>query len=244
MTDTGTRVPAFPYVRRDFQFIYVFCYTFYMKYTSVIFDWDGTLGMTLHLWIEAYKSELKKLGYDLSDEVVIADFFYEHKKTVIKYPDIDFDSFMTNVRRTMTNNVYDMKLYDGVCEALEKLQKNNIILTLVSSSPRKLLEEVLKITDLAKFFSAISGFDDIMKHKPDPGPFLNIIKIAKLNPKTTIIIGDSSHDITAAKAAGIDSCLFLPSENKIFHNFAELKKSNPTCSVKSLKDFANLIIKK
>jgi len=213
-----------------------------MKYSSVIFDWDGTLGMTLHLWLEAYKSELKKLGYDLPDKIIIADFFYEHSKTVVKYPDIDFNAFMERVRHYMISHVTHMKLYSEAYLSLEILQKNNIILTLVSSSPRKLLEEVLELTDLAKFFSAISGFDDIMKHKPDPEPFLNIIEIGKLDPKHTIVIGDSQHDITAAKAIGIDSCLFLPQENKIFYDFEKLKKSDPTCIVENLKDFADLVI--
>jgi len=213
-----------------------------MKYSSVIFDWDGTLGMTLHLWLEAYKGELKKLGYNFPDEVVIADFFYEHKKTTIKYPNIDFDAFIAGVRTYMISHVPHMKLYPEVHASLEKLQKNNITLTLVSSSPRKLLEEVLELTDLAKFFKVISGFDDIMKHKPDPEPFLNIIEIAKLNPKTTIVIGDSPHDVTAAKAAHVDSCLFLPQENKIFYDFNKLKESNSTYSVENLKDFADLVI--
>lgn len=213
-----------------------------MKYSSVIFDWDGTLGMTLHLWLEAYKSELEKLGHNFPDEVVIADFFYEHGKTAIKYPDIDFDAFIAKVRDYMISHVTHMKLYNEVHLSLQKLQENNIILTLVSSSPRKLLEEVLELTDLAKFFKVISGFDDIMKHKPDPEPFLNIIEIAKLNPKTTIVIGDSPHDITAAKAAGVDSCLFLPQENKIFYDFNKLKESNPTYCVENLKDFIDLII--
>ncbi len=214
-----------------------------MKYSSVIFDWDGTLGTTLHLWLEAYKSELIKLGYDLSDEVIIADFFYEHGKTIIKYPNIDFDIFMTGVRDYMISHVSHMKLYAGVHQSLEKLINNNITLTLVSSSPRKLLEKVLELNDLTKFFSVISGFDDIMKHKPDPEPFLNIIKIAGLNPKNTIAIGDSPHDISAAKAAGIDSCIFLPIENKIFYDFNKLKGTNPTFIVENLNDFANLILK-
>lgn len=213
-----------------------------MKYSSVIFDWDGTVGMTLHLWLEAYKSELKKLGYDLPDEIIIADFFYEHEKTIIKYPDIDFDSFIARVREYMISHISHMKLYSDVHLSLEKLKEKNIILTLVSSSPRKLLEEVLKLNDLEKFFSVISGFDDIMKHKPDPEPFLNIIKIAKLDAKTTIIIGDSPHDITAAKAAGVDSCLFLPSENKIFYDFDKLKQTNPTYQVETLKDFINVVL--
>lgn len=213
-----------------------------MKYSSVIFDWDGTLGMTLHLWLLAYKSELIKLGYDLSDEVIIADFFYEREKIFNKYPDINFDTFMIEVQNYMTSHVPQMKLYADARESLEKLKDNNITLTLVSSSPRKLLEEVLKLNNLTKFFSTISGFDDIIKHKPDPEPFLNIIEIAKLDPKTTITIGDSSHDVIAAKAAGLDSCLFLPKENKLFYDFNKLKESNPTYCVENLKEFVTIVL--
>lgn len=215
-----------------------------MKYSAVIFDWDGTLGMTLHIWLEAYKHELKNLGIELNDETIIRDFFYEHKKTAAKYPNIDFEPYIANVRKYMISNVPFMKLYSGVHDNLEKLQKAGVILTLLSSSPRKLLEEVLELTGLAKFFTAISGFDDVMKHKPDPAPFLYIIEVAKLDPKKTIVIGDSPHDIIAAKAAGVDSCLFLPSENKIFYDFDQLKKTNPTYSVESLEEFADLVINK
>ena len=213
-----------------------------MKYSAIIFDWDGTLGMTLHLWLDAYKYELKNLGIELSDQTIIEDFFYEHKKTAVKYPTIEFDPYMKNVHKYMVSHVPLMQLYSGVHETLEKLREKGIILTLVSSSPRKLLEEVLELTGLSKFFSAISGFDDTMKHKPDPEPFLYIIEIAKLNPKTTLILGDSYTDIIAAKAAGIDPCLFLPPENKIFYDFDKLKKTNPTYCVENLKDFADMII--
>jgi HAD superfamily hydrolase (TIGR01549 family) len=213
-----------------------------MKYSAVVFDWDGTLGMTLHLWFDAYKSELKNLGIELSDQVIIDDFFYEHEKIEGKYPAVKYDPFIKNIRAYMISHIASMKLYEGVHEMLEKLQLEGITLTLVSSSPRKLLEEVLELHGLTKFFTAISGFDDIMKHKPDPEPFLYIMEVAKLDPDTTVILGDSPHDVTAAKAAGVDSCLFLPPDNKIFYNFDELKKTDPTYSVESLEEFSTLII--
>ena len=123
--------------------------------------------MTLHIWLDAYKNELKKLGYNLSNEIIIADFFYEHSKTTIKYPEIDFENFISKIRAYMISHISHMALYEGVIPTLQKLKENNITLTLVSSSPRKLLEEVLKLNKLDGFFSTVSGFDDIMKHKPD-----------------------------------------------------------------------------
>lgn len=214
-----------------------------MKYSAIIFDWDGVLGMTLHLWLDGYRSELKKLGFSYSDEIITKDFFYERdKKASKKYPEIDFYTFFQQVLKYMNSHVSSLKTYTGAHDILEKLQKNNINLTLVSSSPRKLLKESLKQTNLDNFFSTIVSGDDVMRHKPAPDSFLNIIEIAKLNPKTTLILGDSYTDIIAAKAAGIDSCLFLPPENKIFYDFDKLKKTNPTYCVENLQDFAEMVI--
>ena len=43
----------------------------------------------------------------------------------------------------MASHASTLPMYEGVHDTLEKLQKNNITLTLVSSSPRKLLKEEL-----------------------------------------------------------------------------------------------------
>ncbi len=213
-----------------------------MKYSAVIFDWDGVLGMTLHLWLDGYRSELQKLGFNYSDKVIIEDLFYEQYKASKKYPKIDFEIFLQQVHKYVINHVPSLKTYTGAYDALEKLQKNNITLTLVSSSSRKLVKAGLKQTNLDKFFSTIVAGDGAMRHKPAPDPFLNITEIAKLNPKTTLIVGDSHADIIAAKAAGIDSCLFLPPENKIFYDFNKLKELNPTYCVEILKDFTNIVV--
>ena len=180
---------------------------------SIIFDWDGTLGMTLHLWLEGYRNELKKLGFEYSDKIIADDFFYEHDKATLKYPAVDLALLLREVHKYITTHVSSLKTYTGASAALERLKENNITLTLVSSSPRKLVKESLESTGLARFFSVFMCGDDVTKHKPDPEPFLNIIEVAKLDPKSTLMLGDSHADILAAHAAGVDSCLFLPPEN-------------------------------
>ena len=89
-----------------------------MKFSTIIFDWDGTLGMTLHLWLEGYRNELKKLGFNYSDEIIIRDFFYEHIKAVVKYPEIDFKTFVPNVHKYITSHVSNIKTYSGAYDAL------------------------------------------------------------------------------------------------------------------------------
>lgn len=213
-----------------------------MKYNSVIFDWDGTLGMTLHIWLKSYRSELEKLGYNFSDKIIVSDFFYEHDKAIIKYPNINFETFFEDVVAQVNSHTLSIDTYPGAHEVLEKLKNNNITLTLVSSSPRKLVEKLLKQHNLDKYFKAFVAGDEVMMHKPNPEAFDQIIEIAKLNPKTTIIIGDSHNDILAAKSASVASCLFLPPENKIFYDFDKLKETNPDYTAENLNSFVNIVL--
>jgi len=84
-----------------------------MKFSSIIFDWDGVLGMTLHLWFEGYRSELKNLGLNFSDKIIVQDFFYEHDKTAVKYPEIDWDIFINKVREYVFKHASSLKTYSG-----------------------------------------------------------------------------------------------------------------------------------
>lgn len=212
-----------------------------MKYNSVIFDWDGTLGMTLHLWLLGYKSELKKLGFEYSDRVIVDDFFYEHEKASLKYPHIDFDRLLIEVRKYILTHLPSLELYTDAKETLEKLRQGGVDITLASSSPKEMLEESLKQTGLKEYFSYIVGYDEVSKHKPDPESFLKIINDAGLDKGKTIIIGDSHNDIIAGKEIGVDTCLFLPEENRAFYDFSKLEETNPTYKVASLKQFTELV---
>jgi len=212
-----------------------------MKFSAVIFDWDGTLGKTLHLWLTGYRIELEKLGFFLSDEIIIRDFFYEHDKASIKYPTINFELLVKGVHTYINNNINSLGTYTGARAALEQLQSSGISLALVSSSPRKILKEALEDTGLTQFFPTIVSGDDIMRHKPDPEPFEQAIEVGHFDRGTTLILGDSYSDIIAAKATKIESCLFLPSDNRLFYDFDELKKTEPTYCVETLESFANLV---
>lgn len=200
--------------------------------------------MTLHLWLDGYRSELKNLGFEMSDEIIVRDFFYEHDKAVLKYPGIKWEPFVKKVHDYMVGHVLLMRTYPGVYSALQELERNKIKMSLVSSSPRRLVKEALEQTGMDGFFSVIVAGDEVMRHKPDPEAFNEIIEIGKLDKKEVIMLGDSHNDIIAAKAAGISSCLFIPPENKIFYDFAKLKETNPTYCVESLKDFADAVLNK
>lgn len=211
-----------------------------MKWRSVIFDWDGTLAMTLHHWLLGYRTELEEQGHAFSDDHIVRDFFYEHDRAAEKYPDIQFEPFVRNVRAYVSTHANSLGTYPGARVMLESLRQDGVGLYLVSSSPRQLLKAGLESTGLLEFFPLVVGGDDVMRHKPDPEPFNQVIEGAKLDRTRTLMLGDSHNDIVAAKRAGISSCLFLPEENKLFYDFALLRKEDPDHTVTSLSEFATL----
>lgn len=61
----------------------------------------------------------------------------------------------------------------------------------------------LKEADVLDLFDFVAGFDSGYGAKPEPGQLLGFAEAAALRPETVAMVGDSRHDLLAAKAAGM-----------------------------------------
>lgn len=59
---------------------------------------------------------------------------------------------------------------------------------------------------VANLFSVVVGFEDVVRHKPDPEGIELALARLGVPPKEALVVGDSAADIGAAKAAGCPSC--------------------------------------
>ncbi|KRS12808.1 phosphatase [Roseovarius atlanticus] len=59
------------------------------------------------------------------------------------------------------------------------------------------------------FFDFIAGFDSGHGAKPDPGPCLAFARAAGLAPARVAMVGDSTHDLIAGRAAGMQTIAVL-----------------------------------
>jgi pyrophosphatase PpaX len=204
----------------------------------IIFDWDGTLAKTLHLWLIGYREGLQKQQHTFPDTIVARDFFYEHDRAIIKYPNIDFEELVSYARSYIHNHVNQLELYEGAKEVLESLNEHN--LALVSSSPRHLLEAGIEANGLFKYFEFVIAGDDVTKHKPNPEAFNQTIGHFSASRDKTLIIGDAKTDILAGKAAQLKTCFFAPKSNEIFYDFADTRRSKPDYEISSLQHLTTI----
>lgn len=215
-------------------------YTRNVKYRAIIFDWDGTLAMTLHLWLAGYREALQKQSHTIPDSIIAADFFYERDKSIHKYPGVDFERMFEDTKDYIHVHLGELALYPKGFDAIKKLHENGVVLCLVSSSPRQLLEKGFEVHGLARYFASIVSGDDVTRHKPNPEAFLETISKLNFLPEEILIVGDAKTDIQAGKAAGLATCLFLPEDNRLFYDFEDFKQSKPDYLITSLEEIQNI----
>lgn len=94
------------------------------------------------------------------------------------------------------------KPYPQVRDGLEEMQRKAIRMVCVTNKPTAMAGALLARAGLARFFAAIHGGDAHPQRKPHPGPLLRVCAELGLAPAQVLVIGDSSNDALAARAAG------------------------------------------
>ncbi len=93
-------------------------------------------------------------------------------------------------------------VYPGVLQGLQNLQQAGLKLACLTNKPLAFARQLLKLKGLDGFFSEVFGGDSFERKKPDPLPLLKTCEALGTSPARTLMIGDSSNDARAARAAG------------------------------------------
>lgn len=78
------------------------------------------------------------------------------------------------------------------------IKNKNIPMALVTSSQKEVMDLVLNTLDIGKYFNYKRCFEDNKFNKPNPAPYIDTLKKAKIESKEAIIFEDSEVGYTAA----------------------------------------------
>ena len=93
-------------------------------------------------------------------------------------------------------------VYPGVLEGLRALRGAGLKLGCITNKPTDFARPLLQAKGLGGFFDVVFGGDAFERKKPDPLPLLKACEALGSSPEDTLMIGDSSNDARAARAAG------------------------------------------
>ncbi|SNZ21217.1 HAD family hydrolase [Cohaesibacter gelatinilyticus] len=178
-------------------------------YKAAIFDLDGTLIHSEHVWEAAKVEVLGRYGItptkDLLDAFVgrgLADFFTalpeaplpKEIKTDIAnqigaYADIHLPRLRTPV--------------EGASELLKSLHREGLHIAICSSSPRRYIESAMADLKIENYVKAVISGAELPRGKPDPLPFATTLQALDIAPHEACAFEDSLPGARSAHDAGM-----------------------------------------
>ncbi len=176
---------------------------------AVLFDLDGTLVSSMHIWKDIDIEFLGRFGYTIPEDLqscIEGMSFYEtaaYFKNRFQLP-IEIDEIM-DAWNQMAFDKYsnEVELKTGVYEFLNYLQKQGYVMGIATSNSRLLATEALKRKGVLSFFSVILTGTDCGAGKPAPDVYLNTAAQLHVNPEECIVFEDLPAGLLAGKRAGM-----------------------------------------
>jgi len=175
---------------------------------AVVFDLDGVLVDSEHVWDEAREHLARERGgrwhegaqRDMMGMSSTEWSRYMHERIGLPEPPEEISAEVVSRLEKIYRE--HLPLIDGAAEAVERLAER-WPLAVASSSNRPLIDLVLELSGLARFFSATVSSEEVPRGKPAPDVYLEAAKRLAVEPVTCAAIEDSENGILSAKAAGM-----------------------------------------
>jgi phosphoglycolate phosphatase len=187
---------------------------------AAIIDLDGTMVDTMGDFVVAINLMLRDLGYEPVDRAVVALRVGKGSENLVNSalnhaagqsiyaraaPEkvANFENALSLYQQHYrTINGQHAQVYPGVVDGLQALQRSGIKLACLTNKPVAFARELLKLKGLDGYFSHVFGGDSFATKKPDALPVLKTCEALGTRPDQTLMVGDSSNDAQAARAAG------------------------------------------
>jgi sugar-phosphatase len=208
---------------------------------AVIFDMDGLLIDSMHLWKEAVKRAVQSAGSKFQEDMwnaskggridEIINYWYDQipwsKKSIAEVQKEAED----NARALILERGRPM---EGVEEVLEYVKSRNVMIGMASSSPQNIMDAVTEKLGIKEYFDLIYSAEHEEHGKPHPGVYITTAEKLGVPPYSCLVFEDSLVGLIAAKAARM-KCVAVPSAD--YRNDPRMVLAD--VSVDSLASFGN-----
>ena len=180
-----------------------------MKYELIVFDWDGTLLDSAGAIVQAIQSACRDLNLPVPDDhsarhVIGLGLVDAMRHAVPDLAPENYQAMVERYRHHYLSGDHQLLLFPGVPEMLNRLKSAGHILAVATGKSRLGLERALDHSGLRPLFQA-SRCADECHSKPHPQMLDELMEEFGVAAESTVMIGDTSHDLLMASNAGVDS---------------------------------------
>lgn len=181
----------------------------------IIFDLDGTLVDSLPDLVRTVNAAMADYAAHALPAERIAPWVGRGSRVLLgsalRHHGIDPDgegfdfeaAFARFLDHYARNLVGESRLFPGVADALQTLSDRGLILAVCTNKPSRFVAPLLEALAIAPYFAATLGGDSLEQRKPHPAPLLHLARQFGCLPAQALMVGDSRHDVEAARAAAM-----------------------------------------
>lgn len=175
---------------------------------AVVFDMDGVLVDSEHLWDRARRDLVAESGGTWTDGAETAMLgmsskewpVYVHEQLGVPLSPAEINDDV--VRRMREGYARELPLLPGATHAVARLAAV-WPLGLASSSNREIIDLVLAESGMARHFAATVSSEEVAAGKPSPDVYTACVERLGVPPASCVAIEDSTNGILSAVAAGL-----------------------------------------
>ena len=176
------------------------------RFTTVVFDLDGTIADTLPLIYEAFDAALRPVvGRRLADAEIRAMFGPPDNHIIRSLVKADHEAaFRRYVDTYEREHERLVSAFHGVDDVLRRAAAAGVKLGVVTGKSRQTALFTLETLGMLPVFGAVYAGDDVARQKPDPEAVIKVLDDLGHDPATPgAFVGDSAADVEAGRAAGL-----------------------------------------
>ncbi len=211
------------------------------SFEGVVFDFDGTLADSMHVWDNVDRHFCDRYGLVLpasySDSIVglgfegTAQYFIDElglkmsvEECCEKFNELVYEDYRSNIR-----------LKPGAYDYLKKLAARDVPLAIASSLNVKLLTAGLEANGIHDLFRSFSLCDELSTHKRESTVFLAAADSIGIEPERCLVFEDIVPAVKSAQRVGMTTVAVLDD--------SEAQDSNTIMHVADgyIKDFTQLL---
>lgn len=176
------------------------------RFRLIVFDWDGTLADSTAPIAAAIRAACVEVGRPMPSEAdaryVIGLGLADALSHVA--PGLSTDEqrrLAAHYRRHYLDREPTIPLFDGAAQLLSDLDDAGFLLAVATGKTRAGLDRAIAKNGLAGRFHATRCADEGLP-KPHPDMLLALMDRLAADPRDTLMIGDTTHDLDLARNAG------------------------------------------